>query len=101
MRDIGNLSGEKYAALQSYSHCLFKVTNDTDIFSLEIDQCIVDGITYDVNQTFHKRHEEGHMLNCTCFGQGRGRWKCDPVGKLIPFMFMSETPRRFRVETIN
>lgn len=47
----------------------------------QTDQCIVDGITYDVNQTFHKRHDEGHMLNCTCFGQGRGRWKCDPVGK--------------------
>lgn len=45
------------------------------------DQCIVDDITYNVNDTFHKRHEEGHMLNCTCFGQGRGRWKCDPVGK--------------------
>ena len=43
------------------------------------DQCIVDDITYNVNDTFHKRHEEGHMLNCTCFGQGRGRWKCDPI----------------------
>nr|3EJH_A Chain A, Fibronectin [Homo sapiens]3EJH_B Chain B, Fibronectin [Homo sapiens]3GXE_A Chain A, Fibronectin [Homo sapiens]3GXE_B Chain B, Fibronectin [Homo sapiens] len=43
------------------------------------DQCIVDDITYNVQDTFHKKHEEGHMLNCTCFGQGRGRWKCDPV----------------------
>ncbi|XP_072570939.1 fibronectin isoform X1 [Paramormyrops kingsleyae] len=43
------------------------------------DQCIVDGQTYDVNQTFNKRHDEGYMMNCTCFGQGRGRWKCDAV----------------------
>ncbi|XP_076879380.1 fibronectin 1b isoform X2 [Brachyhypopomus gauderio] len=43
------------------------------------DQCIVDGLTYEVNQTFDKRHTEGYMMNCTCFGQGRGRWKCDAV----------------------
>ncbi|KAL4635800.1 fibronectin-like [Arapaima gigas] len=43
------------------------------------DQCIVDGLTYDVNQTFTKRHDEGYMMNCTCFGQGRGRWKCDAI----------------------
>ncbi|KAL2080939.1 hypothetical protein ACEWY4_022792 [Coilia grayii] len=43
------------------------------------DQCIVDGLTYDVNQTFTKQHEEGYLMNCTCFGQGRGRWKCDAV----------------------
>ncbi|KAL0985624.1 hypothetical protein UPYG_G00159580 [Umbra pygmaea] len=43
------------------------------------DQCIVDGLTYDVNQTFTKLHEEGYMMNCTCFGQGRGRWKCDAI----------------------
>ncbi|KAM3876896.1 LOW QUALITY PROTEIN: fibronectin 1b [Diretmus argenteus] len=43
------------------------------------DQCIVDGLTYEVNQAFSKRHDAGYMMNCTCFGQGRGRWKCDAV----------------------
>ncbi|KAG7467368.1 hypothetical protein MATL_G00152620 [Megalops atlanticus] len=43
------------------------------------DQCIVDGLTYEVNQTFTKRHDQGYMMNCTCFGQGRGRWKCDAI----------------------
>ncbi|XP_059355716.1 fibronectin-like isoform X1 [Carassius carassius] len=43
------------------------------------DQCIVDNLTYEVNQTFTKRHNEGYMMNCTCFGEGRGRWKCDAI----------------------
>ena len=47
------------------------------------DQCIVDGVNYEVNQEFSKRHDEGYMMNCTCFGQGRGRWKCDAIGGLV------------------
>ncbi|KAL6112883.1 tnxb [Pungitius sinensis] len=44
-----------------------------------LDQCIVDGLSYEVNQEFNKRHDEGYMMNCTCYGQGRGRWKCDAI----------------------
>ncbi|XP_034417844.1 fibronectin 1b isoform X2 [Cyclopterus lumpus] len=43
------------------------------------DQCVVDGLSYEVNQDFPKRHDEGYMMNCTCLGQGRGRWKCDAI----------------------
>lgn len=47
------------------------------------DRCLVDGLYYEVNQEFTKRHTEGHMMNCTCFGEGRGRWRCDPMGALV------------------
>lgn len=47
------------------------------------DQCIVDGVYYEVNQEFPKRHDEGYMMNCTCYGQGRGRWKCDALGAFV------------------
>lgn len=47
------------------------------------DQCLVDGLYYEVNQEFSKSHDEGYMMNCTCYGQGRGRWKCDAVGAFM------------------
>lgn len=55
----------------------------TYAFMSTADQCIVDGLTYEVNQTFTKQHDEGYMMNCTCFGQGRGRWKCDAIGEFM------------------
>ncbi|KAA0722725.1 Fibronectin [Triplophysa tibetana] len=43
------------------------------------DQCVLNELTYEVNETFEKRHDQGYMMNCTCFGQGRGSWKCDAI----------------------
>lgn len=60
-----------------------RTCENNDPLTLRSDQCIVDGLTYEVNQTFTKQHEEGYMMNCTCFGQGRGRWKCDAIGEFV------------------
>ncbi|KAM6314496.1 LOW QUALITY PROTEIN: fibronectin-like [Podargus strigoides] len=78
---------ENYDADQKFGFCPVAAQEPTAVDPLESiglqcfvsNQCIVDGVTYAVNQPFHKRDDKGHELNCTCFGQGRGRWECDTV----------------------
>nr|XP_032817968.1 fibronectin-like [Petromyzon marinus]XP_032817976.1 fibronectin-like [Petromyzon marinus] len=40
-------------------------------------QCSVDGVLHESGKSFFKRHEEGHLMNCTCHGRERGMWTCD------------------------
>lgn len=65
------------------------------------DQCIVDGVTYEVNQTFTKQHDEGYMMNCTCFGQGRGRWKCDAIGEFTVLDVLFRPPVSKNIQQIS
>lgn len=64
-------------------HSFFPILVYVTFVSTLPDQCIVDGVYYEVNQEFSKRHDEGYMMNCTCYGQGRGRWKCDALGVFV------------------
>lgn len=66
-----------------------------------LDQCIVDGLSYEVNQEFSKLHNEGYMMNCTCYGQGRGRWKCDAIGEFMAQLLGNSMLMHFSAENYN
>lgn len=58
--------------------------------------CHDNGVNYKIGEKWDRQGENGQMMSCTCLGNGKGEFKCDPrtLPQIIFRTFLS-TPTSF------
>lgn len=55
-------------------HC-----KNVDVFVFPMSEwCHDNGVNYRIGEKWDRQAENGHMMSCTCLGNGRGEFKCEP-----------------------
>lgn len=55
---------------------IFHLVSLTNILSSE--WCHDNGNNYRIGEKWDRRAENGHLMSCTCLGNGKGEFKCEP-----------------------
>ncbi len=48
------------------------------LFCLSLEWCHDNGNNYRIGEKWDRRAENGHLMSCTCLGNGKGEFKCEP-----------------------
>lgn len=43
-----------------------------------LEWCHDNGNNYRIGEKWDRHAENGHMMSCTCLGNGKGEFKCEP-----------------------
>lgn len=43
-----------------------------------LEWCHDGGINYRIGEKWDRQGESGHLMSCTCLGNGKGEFKCEP-----------------------
>lgn len=43
-----------------------------------IEWCHDNGVNYRIGEQWDRQAENGHLMSCTCLGNGKGEFKCEP-----------------------
>lgn len=43
-----------------------------------LEWCHDSGNNYRIGEKWDRQAQDGHMMSCTCLGNGKGEFKCEP-----------------------
>lgn len=56
-----------------------------------LEWCHDSGINYRIGEKWDRQGENGHLMSCTCLGNGKGEFKCEPrKARSPPTIFFSK-----------
>lgn len=66
-----------YVVLEHHLELVHCTNVDVFVFPMS-EWCHDNGFNYRIGEKWDRKAENGHMMSCTCLGNGKGEFKCEP-----------------------